>query len=120
MQGVPDQMKIGNGPEGASQTYNNASKLLASANEIDLSDKNDYGGYNQTNGHSKGAEKMKPTISREGSQLMMTMGNFESEDGELQAPDGVPMTSVFDQVEEMQFMSYELGTKLRSLVDILI
>ena len=27
------------------------------------------------------------------------------------------MTSVFDQLEEMQFMSYELGTKLRSLVE---
>ena len=34
-----------------------------------------------------------------------------SEDNELQA--GVPVISVFDQVEEMQFMSYELGSKLR-------
>ena len=43
-----------------------------------------------------------------------------SDDNELQAPDGVPMISVFDQVEEMQFMSYELGTKLKSLVDTII
>ena len=34
------------GPQGASQTYNNASKLLASANEIDL-DVSDYGGLPQ-------------------------------------------------------------------------
>ena len=40
-----------------------------------------------------------------------------SEDNDLQPPDGVPMTSVFDQLEEMQFMSYELGTKLKSLVE---
>jgi len=30
------------------------------------------------------------------------------------------MTSVFDQAEEMLFMSHELGTKLRSLVDTII
>lgn len=30
------------------------------------------------------------------------------------------MISVFDQLEEMQFMSYELGTKLRSLVDTIL
>ena len=30
---------------------------------------------------------------------------------------GGPMISVFDQLEEMQFMSYELGTKLKSLVE---
>ena len=30
------------------------------------------------------------------------------------------MISVFDQVEEMQFMSYELGTKLKSLVDTIL
>lgn len=30
------------------------------------------------------------------------------------------MTSVFDQLEEMQFMSYELGTKLKNLVDTIL
>lgn len=43
-----------------------------------------------------------------------------SEDAELQATGGVPMISVFDQLEEMQFMSYELGSKLKSLVDTII
>ena len=43
-----------------------------------------------------------------------------SEDNDLGAPDGVNMISVFDQVEEMQFMSYELGTKLRSLVETIL
>jgi len=47
---------------------------------------------------------------------MMTL----SEENDLQAPDGAPMISVFDQLEEMQFMSYELGTKLRSLVDTIL
>jgi len=40
-----------------------------------------------------------------------------SEDNDIQGPDGgVPVISVFDQLEEMQFMSYELGTKLHQLV----
>ena len=43
---TPDLMNKGGEPQGASQTYNNASKLLASANEIDLN-VSDYGGYKQ-------------------------------------------------------------------------
>lgn len=43
-----------------------------------------------------------------------------SEDNEIQGADGVPVISVFDQLEEMQFMSYELGTKLHQLVETII
>ena len=43
---TPDLMNKGGEPQGASQTYNNASKLLASANEIDIN-VSDYGGYKQ-------------------------------------------------------------------------
>ena len=84
--------KTANGPEGASQTYNNASKLLASANEIDLS-VSDYGGPRNPRIGQNHA-----TINYDGSQLLASMGNLDSEDGggELQPPDGVPMTSVFD------------------------
>lgn len=32
----------------------------------------------------------------------------------------MPVISVFDQLEEMQFMSYELGTKLRQLVETIL
>lgn len=76
------------GVNGASHTYNNASKLLASANEIDLN-ASDYGI------NSMQAKPLNADTSA--AHLMLTL----SEDNELQAPDGHPMTSVFDQLEEM-------------------
>lgn len=96
------------GPQGASQTYNNASRLLASANEIDLN-VSDYGGFKQNKQATNNQNQSNANIA----PLMLTL----SEDNDLQPPDGVPMTSIFDQLEEMQFMSYELGTKLRGLVE---
>ena len=45
------------GPQGASQTYNDASKLLATANDNDLS-VSDYGGYN--NGKKNRNQANKP------------------------------------------------------------
>ena len=74
------------GVNGASHTYNNASKLLAAANEID-SNASDYGINN----------KQAKNADTSAAHLMLTL----SEDNELQAPDGHPMTSVFDQLEEM-------------------
>ena len=41
--------------------------------------------------------------------------NDEEEGGDGK-PTG-PMISIFDQIEEMQFMSYEHGNKLKNLVD---
>ena len=48
---TPDQLN------GASQTYNNASKLLASANEIDLN-ASDYGEYAQNRPKNASSNKM--------------------------------------------------------------
>ena len=118
---TPDLMKQ-DGPQGASQTYNNASKLLASAHASD-SNVSDYGGYRQSSVKNvplaTNYKNKKPTqsITQNNSQTLL---HTLSEDNELAAPDGVPMTSVFDQLEEMQFMSYELGTKLRSLVETIL
>ena len=96
---TPDLMKQ-EGPQGASQTYNNASKLLASAHASD-SNVSDYGGYRQSSAKAKNVplatsyKNKKPThsITQNNSQTLL---HTLSEDNELTAPDGVPMTSVFD------------------------
>lgn len=81
----------------ASRTYNNPSHLLASVNDIEVS----VGDYGNATGHH---------------QTSTILADITKEDEEEEAGGG-PMISVFDQLEEMQFMSYELGTKLKSLVE---
>ena len=81
----------------ASRTYNNPSHLLASVNDIEVS-VGDYGNATAT-----------------GHQTSTILADITKEEEEEAG--GGPMISVFDQLEEMQFMSYELGTKLKSLVE---
>lgn len=65
---TPDQLN------GASQTYNNASKLLASANEIDLN-ASDYGEYAQ----NKPKRGNRADAHQQSNNLMVTL----SEDADL-------------------------------------
>lgn len=58
--GAPDlSNQDGQGPQGASQTYNDASKLLASAGAIDVSG-GDYGGFKQNKSQHKNGRGSAP------------------------------------------------------------